>query len=176
MKSVDIFVQNYFSLSRTAGFTEWMYILSNIFDVTIYSTIIFLCFVLLVYLLKGKKYSIFFTTTIVFTGVSVYFLKIFFDVARPLDGVMSVYGQSFPSYHATMSTVFFIILIYIFDDYFSSFIRWVFNFLCVFMIFAISFSRIYLGVHWVSDVVSGIVLGGIISYIAIEVFKKPKLL
>jgi len=176
MNFIDIYVKNYFALARSSGLTEYMYILSNIFDVTIFSATIFLCFVFLVYLFRGIKYSMLFASSILSTAILDYVLKVFFNVARPEGGVMSAFGQSFPSFHAAVSAVFFIILIYIFDDYFSSFLRWSFNFACIFMIFAVSFSRVYLGVHWVSDVVAGVAFGGLMAYIFVYFFRKYKLL
>lgn len=172
MNFIDINVKNYFALTRTSSLTEYMYLLSNIFDVSIYSFLVFICFAVLVYLFRGLKYSIFFITTIVSTAVLVYVLKVLFNVARPDGAVMFAFGQSFPSYHATISSVFFIILIYIFDDYLKSVMRFIFNFLCVFMIFAVSFSRIYLGVHWFSDVFAGVILGGFIVYFSIKIFRR----
>jgi undecaprenyl-diphosphatase len=176
MNFIDINVKNYFALTRTSSLTEYMYLLSNIFDVSVYSVLILFCFTILVYLFRGIKYSVFFLSTVVSTAVLVYVLKVLFNVARPDGGVMSAFGQSFPSYHATMSAVFFIILIYIFDDYLKSAIRFVFNFACIFMIFAVSFSRIYLGVHWFSDVFAGVILGGFIVYLSIKIFKRFSLL
>lgn len=172
MNFIDINVKNYFALTRSSSLTEYMYLLSNIFDVSIYSFLVFICFTILIYLFRGLKYSIFFISTIVSTAVLVYILKVLFNVARPDGGVMSAFGQSFPSYHATMSAVFFIILIYIFDDYLKSITRFAFNFLCILMIFAVSFSRIYLGVHWFSDVFAGIILGGFLVYLSIKIFKR----
>jgi undecaprenyl-diphosphatase len=110
--------------------------------------------------------------TIFVGGIITYFLKIFFDVSRPSMAVISVLGQSFPSYHAVAATIFFLMLIYIFDDYLKSAIRFVFNFACIFMIFAVSFSRIYLGVHWFSDVFAGVILGGFIVYFSIKIFRR----
>lgn len=129
MNFIDINVKNYFDLSRTSGLTEYMYLLTNLFDVSVYSAMVFVCFAVLVYLFRGIRYAVFFMTTLVSTAVLVYILKVVFDVARPDGGVMSAFGQSFPSFHATASAVFFIILIYIFDDYLKSSVRflWVGN-------------------------------------------------
>ena len=172
MHNIDIIVQNYFSLARTSSFTEYMYILSNFFDITGYSVALFFCFVFLIYLIRGKKYSLLFIITILVTTVSVYLLKIFFNVSRPIDGVISAFGQSFPSFHATISSVSFIMLMYVFDDYFSSFFRVLFNTICIVILFSVAFSRVYLGVHWVSDVASGVIFGGLISYVSILIFRK----
>ncbi|KND46723.1 MAG: Membrane-associated phospholipid phosphatase [Parcubacteria bacterium C7867-006] len=172
MNFIDTSVQKYFSLARTAGLTEYMYIISNIFDVSFYSFIVFICITALVYLFRGVRYAILFFLTIVSTGVLVYLFKIFFNIARPTDGVFVAFGQSFPSYHATMATVFFVILMYIFDNYFSSFLRVIFNIICLTLVFTVSFSRIYLGVHWLSDVLFGMILGVFIVYFSVWVFRK----
>lgn len=176
MNHIDNIVQNYFSLNRTAGLTEFMYIVSYFFDVTLYSMGLFFCVALLIHLFRGKKYSIFFVSTILISSFLVYLLKMFFNIPRPLDGVVSAFGQSFPSYHATISTVFFIILMYVFDGYFKPFYRFIFNSFCFAVIFTVSFSRIYLGVHWLSDVLFGIVFGSFICYLSVLFFKKFKLL
>lgn len=176
MNNIDIFVQNYFSLTRTTTLTEFMYVVSYLFDVTLYSLGLFFCVVILVYLFRGWKYFIFFISTSLFSVLLVYLLKIFFNVSRPIGGVVDAFGQSFPSYHATISAVFFIILMYIFDGYFKPFFRAIFNGLCVAMIILISFSRIYLGVHWLSDVLFGVALGVTTSYLLIRLFKKFKFL
>ncbi|MCX6702102.1 MAG: phosphatase PAP2 family protein [Candidatus Zambryskibacteria bacterium] len=171
MNSIDIFVQNYFSTIRAPFLTEFMYILTSLFDVSFSFFAVVFCVALLIYIVRNLKYSLLFTVAIFFSGAFVYFLKLFFNVARPINPVITAFGQSFPSYHATVATVFFIMLMYIFDDYFSSIKRKTFNFICIVSIFLIAFSRIYLGVHWLSDVIGGIVFGGIISYISIKIFK-----
>lgn len=180
MNSLDFYIQNYFSLHRTSGLTEFMYIVSAFFDITIYSILVFLCFASLAYFVKGNGGFAFFVSTVLFTTVSVYFLKIFFNIARPLGGAVYAFGASFPSYHAAMSTVFFIMIFYIFDPLvysgpFKELKLWIRRIELAFifiMVFAVSYSRIYLGVHWFTDVAFGIIWGVIVFYISRFLFKK----
>ncbi len=172
MHVTDTLVQNYFALARTPQLTEYLYIFTNFFDVSVYSLTLAACIAYLVYLVRGARYSSLFLASLFTGAIMVYVCKIFFNVARPGDAVMSAFGQSFPSYHATISTVFFIMLMYIFDDYLNSFLRITFNSLCIFAICVVAFSRVYLGVHWLSDVVFGILLGSFISYASVILFRK----
>ncbi len=171
MKNIDLLVQNYFSGARTEGMTESMYIFTNIFNLSTESVCVFIFFSLLVYLIKGARLASLFLISITTGSLLVYLIKILFDSARPLDGVMSVFGPSFPSYHATIATIFFIMLMYIFDSYLNTFLQFLFNTLCIFCIFIVAFSRVYLGVHWFSDVFFGVILGSLFSYFCIVVFK-----
>ena len=69
-------------------------------------------------------------------------------------------GYSFPSGHATITMCFYGILIYLVLHYVrSNFWR---NFLAIFfgfMIFMVAISRLWLGVHFPTDVVAGLFLG-----------------
>ena len=89
-------------------------------------------------------------------------LKGFFARARPelAEALREAHGYSFPSGHAMGSAVCFGALAYL---ALRTIPRWRYRaaaiaFACT-MILAISASRIYLGVHWISDVGAGIVAG-----------------
>lgn len=172
MYSLDIFIQNYLSSVRTGGLTSFFYLISSFFDFSTFFILMCLFISLLIYLVKGHNPTFLFILSIISSGVVVFFLKYIFDIARPTDFVIPAFGPSFPSYHATIVTVFFIILMYIFDDVIDSFSRIVFNSLSIATIFFVALSRVYLGVHWVSDVFVGIILGALISYISLYLFKK----
>jgi undecaprenyl-diphosphatase len=79
---------------------------------------------------------------------------------RPENAFLTVSGYSFPSGHAVASTVFFTLLIYFFIIKVRSMVfREILVVICVLSIILTSFSRVYLGVHWLSDVLAGIGLG-----------------
>jgi membrane-associated phospholipid phosphatase len=172
MTSIDIFLQNYFSLIRTPFLTEFFYIISVFFDLTSYFVVLSVLVAYLVYLVRGIRYSFLFLFTLFSGSILVYILKLIFNVNRPPDPIMFAFGKSFPSYHATMATMFFSMLMYIFDDYLSGFYRVLFNIFCVLSIAVVAFSRIYLGVHWFSDVAFGILIGVIISHFTVFLWRR----
>lgn len=93
------------------------------------------------------------------TIVLVWGLKAAFDTARP-DQVINPPGSgSFPSGHTTGITVFVTLL--------ASFVaaetrnrkRWQYYVLLSLPLIPVALSRLYLGVHWFSDIVGGLLLG-----------------
>jgi undecaprenyl-diphosphatase len=171
----DSFIQNYISLIRTAHLTEYMYLLTVLFDFSLHVILMSLCVGLLVYLVRNLSYAVLFLFSLTFGAISVYTLKQIFNVSRPTDIILSVVGKSFPSGHTTIAVIFFIMLMYIFDDYLKPIWRVIFNAFCILSILLVAFSRVYLGVHWVSDILGGIILGSIISYLSVTFFKRFRL-
>ncbi len=172
MQSIDISIQSYFNLFRTSNLTELVYLITVIFDFSIYFVLLATAVALLIYLFKNIYNSLLFLSSILFGATLVYFLKILFNVSRPSDGVMAVLGKSFPSGHATVSTIFFVMIMYIFHNEILGYKKIIFNTFFIVCIFLVAFSRVYLGVHWVSDVVFGVLLGLCVSWFSILVYKK----
>ena len=150
--------------------TEFMLLVTNLFEVSLTFVLMILFVALLIYVVRGLHHAILFLFSLGAGTVIVYLFKLFFNVPRPLGGVVFESTSSFPSYHAAISVIFFIMLMYIFDSKLKSFGRILFNLFCIVSIFAVSLSRVYLGVHWLSDVLVGIVLGSIVSYVCIKTF------
>ncbi|HLD10523.1 MAG TPA: phosphatase PAP2 family protein [Candidatus Nanoarchaeia archaeon] len=117
-----------------------------------------LSLIVFLYLLYKKKNAFIFFATMTCGFISFILLKEIFHRVRP-DNNIEV-GYSFPSGHATMNIIFFSLIIYFFKDNIKNkILRISFIFSCALIIFLIGFSRIYLQVHWFSDVVAGYILG-----------------
>jgi len=111
---------------------------------------------------KRWRWAAYLVVTTSLGGLLNLLLKSFFERARPelAEALRSAHGYSFPSGHAMGSTVCFGALAYLAV---RALPRWgqrsaAIAFACS-MILAISASRIYLGVHWISDVGAGIAAG-----------------
>ncbi|HMK26399.1 MAG TPA: phosphatase PAP2 family protein [Chitinophagaceae bacterium] len=90
-----------------------------------------------------------------------FLLKYLFRRKRPLAPLLNaVKGLSFPSGHAIMAVTFYGFIIYIlFHTVSPGGVRIFFTVLLVILILFIGFSRIYLRVHYASDVLSGFIIG-----------------
>ncbi len=88
-------------------------------------------------------------------------LKLLFHRSRPgLDRLVEAGGFSFPSGHSMMSFIFYGLLIYLVWTNFSSLtLRMIMTTGLAILILAVGISRIYLGVHYPSDVLAGFAAG-----------------
>ena len=95
-------------------------------------------------------------------GASLLFVAVKMLVQRPRPSfdIVEVGGYSFPSGHATMAAALAVTLYLIFSKEFTSGIgRAGWFILCLFWALCIAASRVYLDVHWLSDVLAGLGLG-----------------
>ena len=87
-------------------------------------------------------------------------LKNIFDRERPtLLRLIDITGFSFPSGHAMGSTAFFGSVMFIINRKMSGADKGIIIGLCALMILMVSISRVYLGVHYPTDIVAGIIGG-----------------
>ena len=91
-----------------------------------------------------------------FAGLLTWVLKVTVRIERP-GGIFDSY--SFPSAHTSMSLVVYGFLALIIARELPQPRRWLPYTLAGLMVVAIALSRIYLGVHWFSDVLAGLTLG-----------------
>jgi membrane-associated phospholipid phosphatase len=107
------------------------------------------------------RLAIFLIVTAALGGLLDSVMKIVIDRPRPvlLDPVASARGKSFPSGHAMSSTVVYGSLLLIFLPAVARRWRPYVMVATVSLVIAIAFTRLALGVHYLSDVVGGIVLG-----------------
>lgn len=90
-----------------------------------------------------------------------FLLKQTFNRPRPLIPLLEpVSGLSFPSGHAMMSMSFYGLLIFlVWENVFNRTWKWLLVIILLVFILLIGFSRIYLRVHYFSDVVAGFSVG-----------------
>ena len=93
---------------------------------------------------------------------------------RPLElMIITEDGYSFPSGHAMAALGFYGFIIYLICISNSKkFIKIVFSILLGLLIFLIGVSRIYLGVHYASDVLAGFLISGAYLILYVILFKK----
>lgn len=88
-------------------------------------------------------------------------LKHLFNRPRPLIPLLApVKGLSFPSGHAMMSVTFYgLLILLVWENVTNRLWKWLLTSLLVILILLIGFSRIYLRLHYFSDVMAGFAAG-----------------
>jgi undecaprenyl-diphosphatase len=100
--------------------------------------------------------------TIALSSLALMFLlKYLFQRKRPLSPLLkAARGLSFPSGHAIISVTFYGLLLHIsWNLVETGLLRWTIAVLLITIILFIGYSRIYLRVHYASDVISGFIIG-----------------
>ncbi len=132
------------------------------------STWFLIILVAIVWYLINRDVGISLLFIFIISGVINHFLKIYFDLPRPCQaepilGVICLSSPGFPSGAAQSATL---ISGVIFAKCKNK-IFWIAGLLFAFLL---CFSRIYLGVHYFSDILGGIVVGGFLLIIYLKVF------
>jgi membrane-associated phospholipid phosphatase len=91
--------------------------------------------------------------------IAIEVLKGYFQRGRPPLPLVETVGFSFPSGHATAGAAIAVAVVFAFLK--PGHRRRVWTLLAVIFAFAMAFSRVYLGAHWLSDVVTGVLLGSV---------------
>lgn len=99
-----------------------------------------------------------------------FLLKYLFQRKRPLSPLLkAAKGLSFPSGHAIMSVTFYGLVLYILlHTIDKSWLKYLLTILLVLLILLIGYSRVYLRVHYASDVLAGFIIG--MLWLAISLF------
>jgi membrane-associated phospholipid phosphatase len=168
----DTAVSDYVIGFRNPTLTTFFRVMTELGDTVAY---IVICVLLALYFfLRHRNWKFIVQTTIVLllaTGTNMW-LKIIFARARPtLEHLVSVSTLSYPSGHAMSAMAFYGFLIYLVSvSKMIHFHRMLLTALLCFMIFSIGLSRIYLGVHFPSDVLGGFIGGFLWVNLCIIIF------
>ena len=125
--------------------------------------------ILLIVFIKNNKIRKYICANLIISTILNFGLKNIVRRARPDEfRIIEESGYSFPSGHSMVSMAFYGLLIYLIYKKVNN--KYLKNFLIILLsiiILLIGLSRIYLGVHYTSDVLAGFLLG--ISYLIIFV-------
>lgn len=133
-------------------------------------------FVLIIFFILRKER--WFATRVAALSLSslllMFMLKFFFQRNRPQQQLIDdVSGYSFPSGHALISVVFYGLFIHMIWHEIK--IKWLRNLLVILLgilILLIAFSRVYLRVHYASDVIAGIAVGFIWLVLSLRIIHR----
>lgn len=136
--------------------------------------VLFIAAAVTIFLAIKRKKSRIFMLWIMLAGsiASSYILKLAAHRPRPLDGIIKETSFSFPSAHTVLSLAFYGFIAYLLLQSGKSKLTKFLGFAGLsFLIILIGFSRLYLGVHFFSDVIAGYLLGGLWLLIGIKFIK-----
>lgn len=110
---------------------------------------------------KHKWYSINVPVVVLSSLILMFLLKLIFHRDRPIMPLLAqAQGYSFPSGHALMGITFYGLIIYlVWQNEKKNSVKWVLTILLSLLIIAIGVSRVYLRVHYASDVLAGFSVG-----------------
>ena len=132
--------------------------------------------IVLLVLIKNKKIGISIFSNLVIVTILNQLLKAILQRPRPTEyRIVEETGYSFPSGHSMVSMAFYGYLIYLIYKYVkNNYIKWISIVLLSILVCSIGISRIYLGVHYTSDVLGGFLIS--MSYLVIYISAVNKFL
>lgn len=151
---LDLAVQQFFISIRTDALNVLISALTHCSDTT---TIVALCAVLVI--LPTRKNYGFPVTLAALGGLAIYKpMKHFFLRARPdvIYHLVEQGGYSFPSGHTTTSIIVYGLLLYLIRKHCKNeLLKNILSVICIVFVCFIGLSRLYVGVHWATDVMCG---------------------
>lgn len=161
IKNFDNRVFDYVHSFRTPELTKFFTIVTDIGDFYGYLVAMCLVTIFLFYKFRSWRFILELLAVIVLAALANMALKRFIDRARPsIEHLVTVETLSYPSGHAMSAMAFYGFLTYLtFHIKMAKRLRTLLCFIFIFLIFSIGISRVYLGVHFPSDVVGGFIAG-----------------
>lgn len=159
LASFDQSIYTFISQLISTSLTPWIRLITELGGTI---GIIILCVVsmLLLFNMKKRVLGLLLVSNVAITALINTVLKHFFMRARPIGfRLIAIDGYSFPSGHSMAAVAFYGYLIYL--VWHKVEVKWKRNLICIVLsifIILIMISRIYLGVHYASDVIGGAML------------------
>ena len=177
LATFDTTLSNFFTNLRSPGLTGFYKFITDLGDTFGYVIVFSISTVFFYLKFKNWKYVAQIALVMILALGSNLLLKNTINRARPIsEHLVTVKTLSFPSGHATMAMAFYGFLIYLI--FMFSMNKWVKSILITilaFIILNIGISRIYLGVHYPSDILGGFIAGFIWVIFCVMIFNLIKI-
>lgn len=166
----DSFVYNMVTFFKTDYFTGFYKFITFFAS----EVMILLVSLVLIIAFKNKKYGAFALLNAISILILNILLKLIFMRDRPYDlMIITESGYSFPSGHAMASLGFYGFIIYLLWHFnITKRMKILFSIMLSILILLIGMSRIYLGVHYASDVLAGYMVSGAYLILYITFIRK----
>lgn len=166
----DSFVYNVITFFKTDYFTGFYKFITFFAS----EVMILLVSLVLIIVFKNKKYGAFALLNAISILILNILLKLIFMRDRPYDlMIITESGYSFPSGHAMASLGFYGFIIYLLWHFnITKRMKILFSIMLSILILLIGMSRIYLGVHYASDVLAGYMVSGAYLILYITFIRK----
>ena len=141
------------------------------------SAIPFIVIVLLTFLfIKNKSYSFYMFVNLLWVYlVSVIFKNVIMRERPVISLIEKPSDFSFPSGHTMCSIAFYGFVVYLLlKNVKNYFLKWLIIFIFAMLVIFIGISRIYLNVHYFTDVIAGLILGSICLLMIINIYNKSE--
>ncbi|MCH8090004.1 MAG: phosphatase PAP2 family protein [Chloroflexi bacterium] len=151
------------SIPLLGGFLDGVSFLGNSLPAAVMTTAV----VVLLWVLRHRADAAYMALITAGSTPLNWFVKELVDRSRPVEILMKapkdLSSNSFPSGHTVFASVFFgLLILYISDlDLGPRWVRRIFQVLLIGLILSMGTSRVYLGVHWPSDIIGGYTFGAI---------------
>lgn len=161
---VDQSVNHFFQGLRSSWADVFFVAVTELGDSFVNTSLVIAIFIVL-FVLRLRRTALFWLLAAVGGSLGMQFLKWFFQRPRPISLYEGISALSFPSGHTTMSMVVYGFLAIILARNLTGMRQWLLFSSALVITFLIGFSRLYLGIHWFSDVLGGTLAG--ISWVAL---------
>lgn len=142
------------------SFTFSAKVISVVFDT---NALVVLSFgvAVLFFVLHHGRYGLLLLSGMTGNALLVEICKALVESPRPLNEIIAVSGHSFPSGHVAATVVFFGVLTYFAWKHWNTMkVKVSTGVVYVSVVAIVGFDRVYLNVHWFSDIVGAVFLGG----------------